>query len=247
VVSAKDEAKAVDQEQAWYRQPTSISGRVFLLRSGFHVNFRFPVFLDLSGKRCLVTGEGFEVANKVQALVDAAASVRYVNPRAEPAIETLATAGLIDWEKREFQSPDLDGCFLVISDLEDNAELFHLAEERGILCNSVDDPEHCRFSFGSIHRRGDLTIAISTNGWAPAMAVRLKEKFQREIGAEYGDFLELLKEFRPRLTARVADFAARRDLWYRIVDSDVLEMLRNGEKEGAAKAIERMIDEVSVR
>ena len=57
----------------------------------------------------------------------------------------------------------------------------------------MDDPEHCRFSFGSIHRQGELTIAISTNGWAPAVAVRLKERFQREIGTEYGDFLELLK------------------------------------------------------
>ena len=172
------------------------------------MNFRFPVFLDLTAKKCLVTGEGYEVAGKVQALVDASAEVVYVNPKAEAAIEAMAAAGLIRWEKREFLPADLDSLFLVISDLEDNSEIFRLAEERRILCNCVDDPEHCRFSFGSIHRRGELTIAISTNGWAPAVAVRLKERFQREIGPEYKDFLDLLKGVRPEITARIGDGSA---------------------------------------
>jgi siroheme synthase-like protein len=206
------------------------------------VNFRFPVFLDLTGKRCLVTGEGYEVAGKVQALVDAAAEVTYVHPRAEAAIAALAAAGLIRWEKREFEAEDLLGLFLVIADLEDNSEIFRLAEEQRILCNCVDDPEHCRFSFGALHRRDELTIAISTNGWAPAVAVRLKEKLQREIGPEYGEFLRLLKEARPEITARIADFGARRELWYRIVDSEILAMLGRGETEAAAKLLREMIE-----
>jgi siroheme synthase-like protein len=208
------------------------------------MNFRFPVFLDLTGKKCLVTGEGYEVAGKVQALVDASANVAYVNPRAEPEIEALAAAGLIHWEKRGFVAADLAGCFLVISDCEDNSEIFRLAEEQQILCNSVDDPEHCRFSFGSIHRRGELTIAISTNGSAPAVAVRLKERFQCEIGPEYADFLELLKEARPQITSRVADFGARRELWYRIVDSEILAMLERGEKDGALRLLKELIGNV---
>jgi precorrin-2 dehydrogenase/sirohydrochlorin ferrochelatase len=211
------------------------------------VNFRYPIFLDLSRKKCLVTGEGQEVAAKVQALVDASAEVVYVNPRAEVAIEALAAAGLIHWEKRDFVAGDLGGCWLAISDLEDNSEIFRLAEERGVLCNSVDDPEHCRFSFGSIHRRGELTIAVSTNGWAPAIAVRLKERLEREIGPEYADFLELLKPARPEIASRLADFGARRALWYRIVDSEVLAMLRRGEKEAAATLVREMMDEAADR
>lgn len=206
------------------------------------MNFRFPVFLDLSGKRCLVTGEGYEVAGKVQALVDASAEVVYVNPRAAPPIETLAAAGLIHWEKRAFVPADLSGLFLLISDLEDNSEIFRLAEEQRILCNCVDDPQHCRFSFGSIHQRGELTIAISTNGWAPAVAVRLKEKFQREIGPEYTDFLEVLKKVRPEITERIANFEVRRELWYRIVDSDVLSILAQGQKEAASQMVRQMVD-----
>ena len=206
------------------------------------MNFRFPVFLDLTGKRCLVTGEGYEVAGKVQALVDASAEVVYVNPQAEAAIEAMAAGGLIRWERRGFVDADLDGLFLVISDLEDNSAIFRKAEEQGILCNCVDDPKHCRFSFGSIHRRGELTIAISTNGWAPAVAVRLKERFQQEIGPEYTDFLDLLKKVRPEITGRIQEFGARRELWYRIVDSEVLGMLGRGEKEEAERVVRRMIE-----
>jgi siroheme synthase-like protein len=211
------------------------------------MNFRYPIFLDVSGKKCLVTGEGYEVAGKVQALVEAAAVVSYVNPRAEPQIEALAAAGLIHWHEREFEPADLEGCFLVISDCEDNSQIFRLAEEQRVLCNAVDDPEHCRFSFGSVHRQGDLTIAISTNGWAPAMAVRLKERLQREIGTEYGELLRMLKEVRPRITARIADFAARRELWYRIVDSEILAMLRAGRAGEAAHMLHQMIDEACRR
>lgn len=210
---------------------------------GVLVNFRYPIFLDLTGKRCLITGEGYEVAGKLQALVDAKAIVTYVNPRAEPRIQELASAGAIRWLAREFESSDLTGCFLVITDHEDNSEIFRLAEEQSILCNSVDDPEYCRFSFGSIHRRGELTIAISTNGWAPGLAVRLRERFEREIGPEYTSFLAVLKQVRPEITSRIADFGARRELWYRIVDSDALEMLRAGQLRAAEAVVRGLIDE----
>jgi siroheme synthase-like protein len=107
----------------------------------------------------------------------------------------------------------------------------------------VDDPPNCRFSFGSVHRQGDLTIAISTNGWAPAVAVRLRQWMEREIGPEYGALLELLKEVRPEIASRIPDFTMRRDLWYRIVDSDAVLKLRQGEGAEAAALVRRLIDE----
>lgn len=188
------------------------------------MNFRYPVFLDLSGKKCLVIGDGREIAGKVAALLEAGADV----------VQMTAQA---------FKAADLAGCFLVITDQPDNSEVFRLAEEQKILCNAVDDPEHCRFSFGSIHRQGDLAIAISTNGQAPALAVRLKERLQREIGPEYGELLALLNAARPAVRKSISDFAARRELWYRIVDSNVLSLLRAGDRDAAAQSVERMIEE----
>lgn len=209
------------------------------------MNFRYPIFLDLSGKKCLVVGEGHEIAAKMQTLVDADAKVTYVNPRAESAIETLAAAGLISWERRDFERRDLDGCFLAVADRKDNSEIFRLAEDRRVLVNAVDDPEHCRFSFGSVHRQGDLTVAISTNGVAPALAVRLRERLEREIGAEYAELLRILKEVRAEIGLRIADFGERRALWYRIIDSDILDKLREGRREEAQRSLRQMIEEAS--
>jgi len=207
------------------------------------LNFRYPIFLDLTGKRCLVTGEGCEVAGKIRALLDASAQVIYVNPTAESQITQLSATGLVTWYARDFEERDLDGCFLVIAGLNDNSKVFCLCEKRGILCNAIDDPKHCRFSFGSIHRRGDLTIAISTNGSAPALAVRLKEKLQREIGSEFQVLLDMLKNVRPEITDRIRDFDARKALWYRIVDSELLDLLRAGRTQEADQALRQMVDD----
>ena len=86
-------------------------------------------------------------------------------------------------------------------------------------------------------------MAISTNGIAPALAVRIKERLQADIGPEYKSFLELMKEFRPRLTAGIPDFENRKDLWYRIVDSEVLPLLKRGDAAGARSEARRLIEE----
>jgi precorrin-2 dehydrogenase/sirohydrochlorin ferrochelatase len=206
------------------------------------MNFRYPIFLDLKGKKCVVTGEGFEVAAKVRGLADALAEVHYVNPSAVPEIEELASAGAIHWERRDISSDDLNGCFLVITCSPRNPEIFQMAESRNVLCNAVDDPANCRYSYGSIHRSGDLTIGISTNGVAPSLAVRLKQRFQREIGPEYGELLEELRRVRPEITKGISDFETRKRLWYEIADSEALSLLRNGDREAAFKLVRQLID-----
>ena len=207
------------------------------------MNFRYPIFLDVEGKRCLVTGEGSEIAAKIRTLVSHGARVTYVNLTAEEAIAALAAEGRIVWNARRFESADLDGCLLVIADHEDNAEIFRLAEERNVSCNAVDDPAHCRFSFGSVVSRDDLTIAISTNGIAPALAVRLRQRLERELGEEYGQFLAMLGELRPEITRSLPDFERRKALWYRMIDSEALDMIRQGRPREARQLLRKFLED----
>jgi siroheme synthase (precorrin-2 oxidase/ferrochelatase) len=65
---------------------------------------------------------------------------------------------------------------------------------------------------------------------------------EREIGSEYAELLRMLKDVRAELGARVADFSARRALWYRIVDSDILDKLREGQRDEAERALRAMIE-----
>ena len=63
---------------------------------------------------------------------------------------------------------------------------FKKAEARGIFCNAVDDIANCHFYYGSIVQRGDLQIAISTNGKSPALAQRLRKELEQQYSSEYG-------------------------------------------------------------
>src|SRR5262249_26883324 len=147
----------------------------------------------------------------------------------------------IELHVRRYERGDLKGAAVVIASTDErdiNQAIYEEAVEEGIPVNVVDDPPHCTFIAPSIVRRRDLMIAISTGGTNPAMAVRIREKLEQEFGPEYEQYFDLIK----RLKAEV-DLAptqqARADAWYRVVDSDVLDLVRQGKVDEAyARAVE---------
>jgi uroporphyrin-III C-methyltransferase len=176
----------------------------------------YPVFLYLRERSCLVVGSGPLAEEKVRGLLEAGARVTQ--------------------HERDFLPEDLDGMTLAIvcgQPPEVVEEVWVEARRRGVLVNTVDDVPHCDFIAPSILRRGDLAIAISTGGKAPALAVRLRQRLEREIGDEHARFLEMAGSVRVALAAKRPDFSERRESWYRLVDSDVLERLRVGDEAGA--------------
>jgi siroheme synthase-like protein len=122
-----------------------------------------------------------------------------------------------------------------------NDEIFAEAERLGILVNCVDDPAHCRFTFASIVRQGDLLIALSTQGACPALSVRLRERLERDLGPEYAEFLEIVRSLRTRVAQEIPDFGRRREVWYQLVDSPALGLLREGRRPEAIALIESII------
>ena len=120
-------------------------------------------------------------------------------------------------------------------------EQWQEAQRRNVLLNTVDDPPRCGFIAPAVVRRGDLAVAISTNGKAPALAVRLRQRLEGELGEEYGRFLSLAGTVRAPLASLHPDFGERRELWYRLVDSDVLDLLRQGEEDAARARFEEIL------
>ena len=185
----------------------------------------FPIFLDLTGRVCVVFGTGALADEKLRTLAAAGARVRHVE--SEPAPEHL------------------EGAFLAISALCDppaNQRLFEEAGRRGVLFNALDDPPRCGFYFPAVHRRGALVVALSTSGQCPALAVRLKERLAEWIGPEYAAFLRLAAGVRARIRQSGLDFADRRKLWYRLVDGPALELLRAGRDQDAEQAFEEALN-----
>ena len=138
----------------------------------------FPAFLKLAGRRCLVVGAGPVAEEKIEGLLRTGADIRVVAPRATRRIRTWARAKRLHWDARKFRSSDLTGAFLSVvatSSPALHAEIYRQAKRRAVLCNVVDDPEHCDFYYGAVVRRGALQIAISTGGDNPAPALNRDE------------------------------------------------------------------------
>src|SRR5271170_6329040 len=141
----------------------------------------FPMFMKLEGKRCLVVGAGKVGEPKIGGLIDTGASVRVIALDASEAVHEWAKAGKISLELRAFTAEDLDGTFLAIvatASRDLNGSIYREAQRRGVLCNVVDDPAYCDFYYPAVVRRGDLQIAISTNGQSPSLAQRLRQQLE---------------------------------------------------------------------
>src|SRR5215218_9711698 len=208
------------------------------------MNTYYPVYIQLRGQPCVVVGGGKIAQGKVDGLLAAEAKVTVISPDLTPHLHDLVNQKQITCLSRVYQPGDLAGAFMVIC-ATDQADINHQVWEEASanhqLVNVVDDTPRCNFIAPSILRKGDLTIAISTSGKAPALAVRLKERLQHQIGPEYERFLELAGELREALAQHVHDFETRKALWYQIVDSEILTVLAVGDETSARQIISRIV------
>lgn len=173
----------------------------------------FPAFLKLAGRRCLVVGAGRVAEEKISGLLLTGAGIRVVAPKATPRIRVWARLKKISLVSRPFRASDLSGAFLVVAATSSpalHAAIHAQARRRGVLCNVVDDPDHCDFYYGAVVRRGALQIAISTEGHSPALAQRLKKQIAREFGPQYAYWLAEIGEIRKQVFAEEKLSPARR-------------------------------------
>src|SRR5215470_11741963 len=131
----------------------------------------FPMFVKLEGRHVVVVGVCEIATGKLDALLQAGAKVTVVSPAVNSQVSSVVKDGKVEWREKEFAQEDLDGAFLAIAATsvpKVNESVYRAADARGLLCNAVDDIENCHFYYGSVVQRGDLQIAISTNGKSPA-------------------------------------------------------------------------------
>ncbi|HWR54582.1 MAG TPA: bifunctional precorrin-2 dehydrogenase/sirohydrochlorin ferrochelatase [Bryobacteraceae bacterium] len=201
----------------------------------------YPVLLKLEGKRCVVVGGGWDTDERVRALAEAGAQVTLICPAVYDTLEGIEFRHV----RRKFQPGDLEGAFLVVScpaDRSENAAIWAEAEARGIPMNAVDDAPHCTFIFPAIHRQRDLIVTVSSSGKSPALASRIRDRLAGELGPEYADFLDLLGELRAEVIRRFPGFERRREIWYRLVDSEALHHLKSGSPETALQTLRNILD-----
>ncbi|MDD5093044.1 MAG: bifunctional precorrin-2 dehydrogenase/sirohydrochlorin ferrochelatase [Dehalococcoidia bacterium] len=190
----------------------------------------YPVFLNISDKRCIVIGGGLVGLRKVNMLLEYGAKVDVISPEICSQIEEMAAKGEVKLARREYESVDLEGAWVVIAATNNSRTNERVAKEahrRGILINVVDVPRISDFIVPSYLRRGDLTVAVSTNGKSPALARKIRTELEERFSDEYAQLVSLVDEVRSDLKAR--KIVIREDVWQRALDiPSLLELLRAG-------------------
>jgi siroheme synthase-like protein len=205
----------------------------------------YPVYLtNLDEQPAVVVGAGPATERKVEGLLGADAAVRLIARDPSRALRSWAAAGALEWVERAYRPGDLEGAALAIitataDETVDRA--WTEARERNVLVNTTGDEARSTFANGACVRRGPLVVSISTSGAAPTLSVRLRERLADAFGPEYETFLEVLRALREPMQAHVDDFETRRDRWYQLVDSDVLDLLRDGRPAAARARIEAIV------
>ncbi|WP_286857381.1 MULTISPECIES: precorrin-2 dehydrogenase/sirohydrochlorin ferrochelatase family protein [Sphingobacterium] len=169
------------------------------------MNQLFPIFIKLNQIHTLLVGGGNVAMEKFQALVsnDNALNLNIVAKEIVPEFEILIKQyPQIKLNIRPFEINDLENMQLVIAatnNRELNEQLRELTAFNNILFNAADKPELCDFYLGSIVKKGDLKVAISTNGKSPTIAKRIKELLNEMLPEEIDETLSLMSAYREQL------------------------------------------------
>ena len=136
----------------------------------------FPVFLKLADRPVVVIGGGPVATSKLRGLLDAGARVTVVAPAVTSEIE----ASGVPIRQRPFEPTDLDDAWLVVAAASAtvNRTVADAAEKRRLFVNAVDDPPNASAYLGGVVRRGGVTVAISTDGHAPALAGLIRQALE---------------------------------------------------------------------
>jgi precorrin-2 dehydrogenase/sirohydrochlorin ferrochelatase len=198
--------------------------------------------LRLTGRRCLVVGGGEIGLEKIEGLLACDGDVVLVAPDACEPVRELAAEGSITWERREFETGDLEGKFMVIAatnDTDVNISVYDAAEERAMLVNVVDVPSLCNFILPAIVRTGPLAIAISTAGASPALAKRIKREISASFGEAYAELAGILNDERGWAKGTLPTYQDRKAFFEEIVngDPDPIELLRSDRRDELAAVI----------
>lgn len=191
----------------------------------------YPVLVSISEKLCVVVGGGAVAERKIKRLLAEKARVRIVSPEVTSLLAELARRQLCQWQQKNYTYGDLDGAFLVFAATDSpevQKRIYEDAERQGILVNVIDNPKQCSFQVPATLQRGDLTLAVSTNGKSPAVAAMVRRRLEKQYGPEFEQLLRLMGQLRQQVIAAAARPSDRKILFQNILHDDIVEWIRDG-------------------
>ena len=180
---------------------------------------KYPIFLELGGRRVVVIGGGAVALRKARVLLAAGARLVIVADNIDSMLSIQGPETKLI--KSKYSKNYLAGAVLVIAATNNaplNSQIYKDCQELEILCNVVDCPELCDFFVPAIVKRGNLQIAVSTEGDCPAYAGHLRKKLERIFTDKHGEFLAQLETLRQRIIKDVPDGVERKAVLGKLAD-----------------------------
>lgn len=180
----------------------------------------------------VVIGGGAVAVRKVQALLAAGARVIVVSKDIDDALTELCQGTNAKLIKSEYSKNYISEAILVIAATDNeqlNEQIYKDCQQLRILCNVADAPQLCDFIVPAVVKRGDLQIAIGTEGHCPAYAGHLRKKLEKSFTNKHGEFLAELTTLRKRIIKDVPNPIVRKTILEQIVDDKSFEyFIQNG-------------------
>jgi precorrin-2 dehydrogenase/sirohydrochlorin ferrochelatase len=190
---------------------------------------KYPIYLELGGRRVVLVGGGAVAVRKAGSLLEAGARLVVVAFKPSDAMIDLCTRHGAELIRDRYAKQYIAQAVLVIAATDDskvNEQVYQDCQELEILCNVVDEPRLCDFFVPAVVKRGDLQIAIGTEGYCPAYAGHLRKKLETIFTEEHGQFLAELERVRAEIIRQIPASEERKALLGLLVDDESFEYFR---------------------
>ena len=203
---------------------------------------KYPIFLDLNGRRVVIIGGGSVATRKAETILGTGARLVVVAPRLDEMIRNVCAGSKAELIESKYSKDYIGRATLVIAATNDealNRQIYKDCQELEILCNVVDSPKLCDFYVPAVVQRGDLQIAVGTDGKSPAYAGHLRKKLENIFTDKHGEFLGLLEAIRGFVIEKIADASERKAILGKLADDESFEyFLQKGPEQWRKRAEE---------
>jgi precorrin-2 dehydrogenase/sirohydrochlorin ferrochelatase len=209
----------------------------------------YPLMLDLRGRVAIVIGGDSVAAGKAATLAASGALVHILSQTYDTEMRRLAEQQQVTLAYKAYEPGDLAGAFVVVAATNDQQlieAIWSETQERGQLVNIVDVPRYCNFIVPSILRRGQLTIAVSTEGASPGLSKRIRHELEEHFPPTYGTYIQLASIVRKHLRTNSVSYQRRDDFFGDFFDSNILEQIVSGNVEQAIATTEDLLQRYDI-
>ncbi|MFW5789788.1 MAG: precorrin-2 dehydrogenase/sirohydrochlorin ferrochelatase family protein [Bacillota bacterium] len=204
-----------------------------------------PAFLNVEDMKVVVVGGGSVARRKIRGLIDSGAEIVIISPEIKNELREMVEAGILEWKPKRYEYGDLEGFWLVIAATSDsgvNYQVYQEAKDLTQLYNIADRPDLSTFHTAAQVKQGDLQIAISTGGKAPALSGQIRRELEEKFGESFKEYLDFAGEVREWLLVN-ADVKERRRILRKIASREILDWLMTGDLDRVFKEMEKIIPE----